>query len=268
MKLNILLFSILFITYPFCSVYSKNARYVSWRVSVKSDISIDTSNIITQSDSIFRKELINVIEQNIPILNPLLDLNNAIKEGLSGNFIVIFTVNKKGTVDTCFIKSSTLDNKTTDQQIINWLLNINFKKELIKEESVHVQLPFNYSTYRQRSKDAILEVIMDNYDSLKKLYNGRLGENPQLKGRVTVRLVIETSGKVKRSAISRSTTNDIQFENEVQNWINSLCFDKHNRETTVFYTLYFNNRSGFNIPGIIIGSILVIIFFVFPAISL
>jgi TonB family protein len=105
----------------------------------------------------------------------------------------------------------------------------------IKEQSGH--------TIGGRSKMAIMRVVMQNLSALRYAYNQRLREKPGLKGKITVKFVIDEFGTVMHCEVVESSMGDNLLEAKVTGKIIRWKFeriDKPGDITEVVYPFVFS----------------------------
>ncbi len=91
-----------------------------------------------------------------------------------------------------------------------------------------------------RSKEEIRRVVLKHLGGLKYLYNKYLKKNPNLKGKITVKMVIAPSGKVIKVVILESTLNCPDLEREIVRAIKRWRFRRIPKGTvTVIYPFHF-----------------------------
>jgi TonB family protein len=94
-----------------------------------------------------------------------------------------------------------------------------------------------------RSADNIYSEVMKYASGLRLAYNQRLRENPNLKGRLVVRISINEFGKVTSVQVVESTVYDSEFESTVVSYVKRWEFGKINAPgdvSTVTYPFNFN----------------------------
>ncbi len=93
-----------------------------------------------------------------------------------------------------------------------------------------------------RSRANIMRVVQQNMASLKYAYNRRLADNPDLKGKITVKWAIDEFGKVLFCKVISSTINDPDLEAIIVQKISLWAFgqiDKPGDVTEVVYPFVF-----------------------------
>lgn len=94
-----------------------------------------------------------------------------------------------------------------------------------------------------RSKASVMYVVMKNIASLRYLYSKRVRENPELKGKITVKFAIDEYGKVIFAQVVESTMGDTTLESQIiakiKNWIFEKI-DKPGDVTEVIYPFVFS----------------------------
>lgn len=89
--------------------------------------------------------------------------------------------------------------------------SITYQNKMAKTGSANV-----YSDRRvARSKESVIEVVMNRIQGLKTVYNRRLYAMPGIKGKLTVKFAIDQYGKVVFAGVVASTVNDTLLENAV-----------------------------------------------------
>ncbi len=94
-----------------------------------------------------------------------------------------------------------------------------------------------------RSKASIQRVVMQNMAALRYAYNKRLHENPDLKGKVTVKFAINEFGNVIYCSVVGSTMGTPDLEAEIVDKIKRWMFDKIDKPgdvTEVTYPFVFS----------------------------
>jgi outer membrane biosynthesis protein TonB len=89
-----------------------------------------------------------------------------------------------------------------------------------------------------RTRESISEVVNSKVYALKDLYNDRLREKPNLKGKIKIKFAIDEFGKVIHSEIIESNTNDSIFEKELLNEVNGWLFHKIDKPGDVTEAIY------------------------------
>lgn len=78
---------------------------------------------------------------------------------------------------------------------------------------------------KRPAKD-VMKTIMMNLASMRNVYNERLKEKPDLKGRVTFKIMVLESGQIHKCSIESSTVKDRKFEKALSNKIKKWDFGK------------------------------------------
>lgn len=69
--------------------------------------------------------------------------------------------------------------------------------------------------YPNRSRQSIEAVVQNNINKMKTIYNQRLKDKPELKGKIYTQISIDELGKVISCEILTTTMNDSTFENNI-----------------------------------------------------
>jgi len=94
-----------------------------------------------------------------------------------------------------------------------------------------------------RSADSIYRGVVKYASGLRLAYNQRLRENPNLKGKLSVKIAINEFGKVVSAQTVESTVNDSEFESTIISYVKRWEFEKIDvvgDVSTVTYPFNFN----------------------------
>ncbi|MFT6896607.1 MAG: protein TonB [Paraglaciecola sp.] len=91
-----------------------------------------------------------------------------------------------------------------------------------------------------RDLESIRKIIGDHKGAIYSLYRKALRKNPELEGRVTVQLVIESDGSISAANILESELDDAKLEKRLLGRINLINFGAHNvTQTQLDYSFNF-----------------------------
>ncbi len=94
-----------------------------------------------------------------------------------------------------------------------------------------------------RSRESIVDVIRNNLEDLKTVYNTRRIKKPSLKGQITVKFTINQYGNVVSAKSISSTMNDQEFISKIVKKIKTLKFKEIHKPgdiTEIVYPFVFN----------------------------
>lgn len=179
------------------------------------------------------------------------------KPSLKGQMTVRFVIGVDGTVQTSEVRSSTLASPAVEGCVAKVVRSLAFPRP--KGGTVVVSYPLVFSPDDARhaepsappsveatgqgtlDKDAIRQAMLAHKGHVKACYDAQLKGNPSLKGRLMVRFVIGTDGRVQKSEVSSSTLSAPAVEGCVAKAVGAIVFPKPTGGSVVVnYPLVFS----------------------------
>ena len=125
------------------------------------------------------------------------------------------------------------------------IYSLSVELSLIRNNNiVHVNIDdVNYSTVIGRSKANIMRTIMNNLSKMRYEYNRILRKYRGVKGRLTMKFIIDESGSIIYLKVIESSLDNCEMENNEVNIVKKCYFgesDKKPNLTTVIYPFVFS----------------------------
>ena len=119
-----------------------------------------------------------------------------------------------------------------------------------------------------RSKESIKKTVEKKVPILKEIYDKRLSEKPDVRGKIKVKFAIDEFGKIIFCRIVESNANDSLLETEITEEIRNWKFEKIDKPgdvTEVIYPFVFERNYSLTSAGCILGIVSIILSLLFIA---